>query len=136
MKIKSINVRNFRCFGDIPVTVDFSGGITALVGANGSGKTALLIALTRLFGTTQNQRAIKRSDFHLPPGVAGDERSAAELAMEIILTFPELTEGQEGSDTIPETFYSYDCQLSRRSAFLPHQGWKKAGLMMGRPTDA
>ena len=101
MKIKSVTLNNFRCFGNGPVSVDVSGDITELVGANGSGKTALLIALTRLFGTTRNQRTIEHSDFHFPPGVASDDRSPRELAIEIILTFPELTGADDGSDTIP-----------------------------------
>ena len=50
MTITSVSLRNFRCFGDSPVTVDLADDITALVGANGFGKTALLIAMTRLFG--------------------------------------------------------------------------------------
>ena len=104
MKIKSITLNNFRCFGNDPVNVDLSGDVTALVGANGSGKTALLIGLTRLFGTTQNQRTIERSDFHIPPGVASDDRSPRELAIEIILTFPELAEGEGGNYTVPATF--------------------------------
>ena len=54
MKVRSIKLRNFRCFGDSPVTVDLSKDLTALVGANGSGKTAILMALTRLFGPTQS----------------------------------------------------------------------------------
>ena len=64
MKIASITLRNFRRFGDSPTTVELAEDITALVGANGSGKTALLTALNRLFGTTQNMRTMRRSDFH------------------------------------------------------------------------
>ena len=60
-----MTLRNFRCFGDSPTTVELAEYITALVGANGSGKTALLTALTRLFGTTQSMRTIRRSDFLL-----------------------------------------------------------------------
>ena len=104
MKIKSITLRNFRCFGDSPVTIDLSADITALVGGNGSGKTALLIALTRLFGPTQSSRTIRRSDFHLPLGTAADDLSEAELTIEIILTFPELSGNAETNEAIPATF--------------------------------
>ena len=78
MKIASITLRNFRRFGDSPTTVELAEDITALVGANGSGKTALLTALNRLFGTTQNMRTMRRSDFHLPPGGATDDPSDRE----------------------------------------------------------
>ena len=104
MKVKSLTLRNFRCFGDSAVTIDLSADITALVGGNGSGKTALLIALARLFGPTQSSRTIRRSDFHLPPGTAADDLSEAELTIEIILTFPELSSNTETNEAIPATF--------------------------------
>ncbi|MXY42964.1 MAG: AAA family ATPase, partial [Dehalococcoidia bacterium] len=104
MKIASITLRNFRCFGDSPTTVELAEDITALVGANGSGKTALLIALTRLFGTTQNMRTIRRSDFHAPLGAATDDPSAVELSIEVILIFPELTGSGEASDSVAPAF--------------------------------
>jgi putative ATP-dependent endonuclease of the OLD family len=63
MKIESVTIKGFRCFGNEPTTVKLSQGITALVGANGSGKTALLEALLRVFGITSKQRTILRSDF-------------------------------------------------------------------------
>ena len=104
MKIQSIILRNFRCFGDSPVKVDLSDAVTALVGANGSGKTAVLMALTRLFGPNQNLRTVSRSDFHLPTGVTIDDRSTADLAIEVILDFPELSEDEETSDAVPPSF--------------------------------
>ena len=104
MKIQSIILRNFRCFGDSPVRVDLSDAVTALIGANGSGKTAVLMALTRLFGSTQNLRTISRSDFHSPTGAAIDERSSADLAIEVILDFPELSEDEEMNDAVPPSF--------------------------------
>ena len=104
MKITSITLRNFRCFGDSPATVELDEDITALVGANGSGKTALLTALTRLFGTTQNLRTIRRSDFHVPPGSAINDPSAVELSIEVVLMFPELSGGAEASNSVAPAF--------------------------------
>ena len=86
------------------MTVDFSKDLTALVGANGSGKTAILMALTRLFGPTQSLRTIQRSDFHLPPGVAAHDRSQAELTIEITVTFPELDGTHDTSYAVPSSF--------------------------------
>lgn len=104
MKIKSIILRNFRCFGDSPTIVEFSEDITALVGANGSGKTALLAALTRLFGTTQNLRTVRRSDFHVPQGGVTQAPSAVELSIEVVVVFPELSEGAESNRSIAPVF--------------------------------
>ena len=104
MKIASITLRNFRRFGDSPTTVELAEAITALVGANGSGKTALLTALNRLFGTTQNMRTMRRSDFHLPPGGATDDPSAVELSIEVVLIFPELSGDAEASNSVAPAF--------------------------------
>ena len=105
MKVKSVSLRNFRCFGSDPLTVDFSEDLTALIGGNGAGKTAVLAALTRLFGTTQSLRTIQKSDFHLPPGVAPDERDKANLSIGIDLSFPELNGSDETSHTVPPAFH-------------------------------
>ena len=70
MKIKSVTLRNFICFGETPITVELADDLTALVGANGSGKTAVLTALARLFGPTQSLRTIRHSDFHKPLGAS------------------------------------------------------------------
>ncbi|AFZ24370.1 hypothetical protein Cylst_2133 [Cylindrospermum stagnale PCC 7417] len=92
MKIESITLKGFRCFGDTPKTVKLSDGITALIGANGSGKTALLEGLLRVFGITGKQRTILRTDFYTSPSTPDEDSSTRELYIDIRLTFPELSE--------------------------------------------
>lgn len=46
MKIKSASVSNFRVPGEVRLEL---GNMTALIGSNGSGKTALLLAIARFF---------------------------------------------------------------------------------------
>ena len=105
MRVKSIKLRNFRCFGGSPATVYLSKDLTALVGANGSGKTAILMALTRMFGTTQNLRTIQLSDFHVPLGTVTGDRSHGELTIEVAVTFPELDgTDDDTSYSIPASF--------------------------------
>lgn len=43
MNIRSVTVKNFRCFGSLDL--EFQGALTLIEGANGSGKTSLLEAL-------------------------------------------------------------------------------------------
>jgi len=58
---------NFRCFGPEETLINMDPGLTALVGGNGSGKTAVFEALSRLFGINSRQRSVMRRDFHLSP---------------------------------------------------------------------
>lgn len=105
MKIESISIRNFRCFGPTETTIELENCVTAFVGSNGSGKTTVFQALSRLFGVTPAQRSVRRQDFHVP---ADQEalQSGASLSIEVILTFPELECIDEGTaeDAVPEFF--------------------------------
>ena len=50
MKIEKVSIKNFRCFGPRGTKIKLESGVTAFVGGNGSGKTAVFQALSRLFG--------------------------------------------------------------------------------------
>lgn len=104
MKIEKIRLQNFRCFGNDITELDFDEVLTVLVGGNGSGKTAVLQAVSRLFGTSSMQRRVQRCDFH----IAADKKelnSGDQLFIEAILCFPELTGQDEIScDAVPEVF--------------------------------
>lgn len=81
MYIESLRLRNFRCFGDEGETITFDPALTAIVGANGAGKTAIIAALQKLFGARAEDRRLVREDVHFglleEPG-AGDEEVAEE----------------------------------------------------------
>jgi putative ATP-dependent endonuclease of OLD family len=105
MYLERLVVTNFRCFGSQSQTVAFGSGMTAFVGANGSGKTALMQALLRLFGVTNEQRRVRRQDFHIPAAET-NAPSQRTFSIEAILAFPEL----EGDDAqavaaVPEFFH-------------------------------
>ena len=104
MKLASVRIQNFRCFGPSAATIDLPGDITALVGANGSGKTALLMALSRMFGVTQKQRTIVRSDFHVPADTPLEDFKDRHLVIDARISFPELAEGEGPVDGIAPTF--------------------------------
>lgn len=91
MKLHSIRLSNFQSFGAKPTELILED-ITYLIGPNGSGKTAALQALCRLFAFDPSLRRIQRSDFHVPQ----DEREAPEerqLWIEADFLFPELESG-------------------------------------------
>lgn len=67
MYIESLRLRNFRCFGDTATTITFDPHLTALVGANGAGKTSIIVALQKLFGTRADDRRLSREDVHFGP---------------------------------------------------------------------
>ena len=57
MRIEKVHIRNLRAAKDLEVTLD---AVTALVGANGSGKSTILLALRVFFG----EAAVSPGDYH------------------------------------------------------------------------
>lgn len=106
MKIECVTLTNFQCFGPEGATVQLEEGLTALVGSNGSGKTAIMQGLLRMFGVTQDQRRVTRSDFHTPASSQGLD-DGATLSIDVILKFPEISDEVEGAnlDAVPEYFH-------------------------------
>src|SRR5258708_2586726 len=100
MLIQSMTVCGFRSFGAEAEHIDLAGELTAVVGPNASGKTALLQALTKMFGISRAQRTIHRSDFHLPPDVAPDDRTTRTLFVDAVIALPELAEGAGTAHTV------------------------------------
>lgn len=99
MKLHCIRVSNFQSFGAEPTELALEN-ITYLIGPNGSGKTAALQALCRLFAFDPSLRRIQRSDFHVPH----DEQEAPEerqLWIEADFVFPELEDEEDSSTVAP-----------------------------------
>ncbi|WP_199101486.1 ATP-dependent endonuclease [Aquitalea sp. ASV11] len=99
MKLQTLRLCNFQSFGLVPTDISLEE-ITYLIGPNGSGKTAALQALCRLFAFDPSLRRILRSDFHVPldEEVAPDERY---LWIEADFLFPELAEDEDNSTVAP-----------------------------------
>ena len=104
MFVERLSLTNFSCFRPSAQSINLSSGLTAFVGANGSGKTAAMDALLRLFGLTSEQRRVRRQDFHVSAteSVAPTQR---ELAIETILAFPELDSDDADHTAVPEFFH-------------------------------
>ncbi|MFW6114354.1 MAG: ATP-dependent nuclease, partial [bacterium] len=102
MKLRSLTLTNFHCFGQDGAVVSFDD-LTALIGANGCGKSAVLLGLCRLFGISSSHRRVQKSDFHVPAGKTQDDFERLSLSLEVLLDFPELDEDSEGN-AVPECF--------------------------------
>jgi putative ATP-dependent endonuclease of the OLD family len=104
LRIESVTISGFRCFGPQPVRIDFAGDLTAVVGSNASGKTALLQALVKCFGVTRTERAIEPSDFHVAIDEDPAERKDRELAIDVIVALPEFAQSTPPPTTIAQVF--------------------------------
>lgn len=91
MYLAELRIKNFRSFGPEGITVKFREGLTALVGENDSGKTAVIDALRFLLGTTdQEWLRFSEDDFH--KSSAGSSESSE---ISISGTFKKLTPGDK-----------------------------------------
>jgi len=105
MKLARLRLSNFRsfCAGHTELELD---DLTFLLGPNGTGKTAILQALARLFSLDPAQRRVRKSDFHVPHDEKPDEGPAdRELWIEADFEFPELL-GKDGKEApaVPGNF--------------------------------
>ena len=103
MKLHSIKITNFQSFGEKPTKFTLEE-ITYLIGPNGSGKTAVLQALCRLFAFDPSLRRVKRTDFHIPQNESSppDQRT---LCIEADFIFPETADTDDNSTVAP--FFSH-----------------------------
>ena len=99
MKLHSIKITNFQSFGGEPTEFTLEE-ITYLIGPNGSGKTAVLQALCRLFAFDSSLRRVKRTDFHIPQNESSPPNQRT-LCIEADFTFPETTDDEDNSTVAP-----------------------------------
>ena len=99
MKLQAIRLSNFHSFGEDSTEITLED-ITYLIGPNGSGKTAALQALCRLFAFDPSLRRILRSDFHVP-NCEEETPGERHLWIEADFLFPELAEDAENTTVAP-----------------------------------
>lgn len=104
MKLSRMRISNFQSFGPDASEIALDD-LTFLIGPNGSGKTALLQALCRLFAFDPSLRRVQRSDFHVPLNetidTAPEDRT---FWIEAEFAFPELKDVKGEHATIPPHF--------------------------------
>ncbi|MFE2089834.1 ATP-dependent endonuclease [Streptomyces sp. NPDC059460] len=104
MKITTLRLSNFQSFGSKQTAIDFDD-LTYVLGPNGSGKTTVLEALSRLFSPLEAQRKIRLEDFHVRVDQSAGDLQAGEptLWLEVDVEFPEAgADGQHAS--VPPNF--------------------------------
>ena len=99
MKLATLRLSNFQSFGEQTTELGLEE-ITYLIGPNGSGKTAALQALCRLFAFDPSLRRILRSDFHVPFNEAAPP-AERQLWIEADFLFPELGDDEDNSTVAP-----------------------------------
>lgn len=130
MKLTKVIINNFRSFGDSQV-IGFNDQ-TVLIGNNSSGKTTVLQALSKLFSDKQNDRIVRKSDFHLPKGLRPGENSRT-LFIETIFEFDEL-DGTAYSPAIPSFFEHFTVSQGDAKPFLRirlESSWEDDGTVEG-----
>lgn len=130
MKLTKVIINNFRSFGESQV-IGFNDQ-TVLIGNNSSGKTTVLQALSKLFSDKQNDRIIRKSDFHLPKGLRPGENSRS-LFIETIFEFDELDTPSFGA-AIPTFFEHFTVSQDNEKPFLRirlESSWEDDGTVEG-----
>lgn len=102
MILKTIRLSNFQCFGSEPTEIHFDK-LTYLIGPNGSGKTAVLQALCKMFSIDPSIRRLKPSDFHVPHNES-EVPHERKLWVEAEFELPEALDASDDSTTIPPMF--------------------------------
>jgi putative ATP-dependent endonuclease of OLD family len=104
VRITSLRLSNFQSFGPESTTIDLEE-LTYVLGPNGSGKTAVLEALSRLFSPIETQRKVKLEDFHVPVdrSITSVHNEQPTLWLEVEIEFPEAGDEDQHA-SIPPNF--------------------------------
>lgn len=104
MKLRKVRISSFHSFGPEPTEISFEN-LTFLIGPNGSGKTAVLLALCRLFAFNPAMRRIQKSDFHSDVLVGAETSDETRsLWIEAEFEFPECASEDRHYPSIPPNF--------------------------------
>lgn len=129
-------ISNFGSFGPDPQEINFDD-LTTFIGPNGAGKSVALIALCRIFGSSNYERTVKPGDFHLGPNEALTDEDKRNLSIEVILSFPELEKGvldDLHNSAIPEFFKQMIVTAPKGPPFCRvklESVWRNTGLIEG-----
>ncbi|MCC3792806.1 ATP-dependent nuclease [Vibrio parahaemolyticus] len=99
MKLDKLRLSCFQSYGSTSTEISLDD-LTFLIGPNGSGKTAALQALCRMFAFDPSLRRIRKSDFHVPHNES-EQLEERTLWIEADFLFPELHEEVDNTTVSP-----------------------------------
>lgn len=91
-----MEIKGFKSFDNVGQTININS-FTSLIGGNGTGKTAVLLALTRMFGVKSSDRIVQVEDFYVPPGDEIEDQNEREISIRVRFEFAELKDGEDDS---------------------------------------
>lgn len=91
-----MEIKGFKSFDNVGQTININS-FTSLIGGNGTGKTAVLLALTRMFGVKSSDRIVQVEDFFVPPGDEIEDQNEREISIRVRFEFAELKDGEDDS---------------------------------------
>lgn len=94
MYLSALSIKNFRQFGDTPpaFTIKFHEGVTALVGENDAGKTAVIDAIRHVLQTRDADfMRLQPEDFHITP----NQTQKSEITL--LCQFSKLSRAEQGA---------------------------------------
>ncbi|WP_397453725.1 ATP-dependent nuclease [Pseudomonas sp. NA-150] len=108
MYLSALSIKNFRQFGDTPptFTIRFHEGVTALVGENDAGKTAVIDAIRHVLQTRDADfMRLQPEDFH----ITSDHRQKGEITL--VCKFSKLSQLERGAFAEYLTYEEADISL-------------------------
>lgn len=102
LQLTRMRLSGFRSVGPEPVEVSYER-LTFLLGPNGTGKTAFLQALARMFSFEPSMRRVVAGDFHVPLGETPGTGTSRTLWLEADFVFPGLADDSL-QPTVPPHF--------------------------------
>ncbi|WP_044482064.1 ATP-dependent nuclease [Paenibacillus antibioticophila] len=120
MEISKLCLKNFRSFGNEGKTIQLNK-LSGFVGENSSGKTALIHGLVKLFGVSSHDRALEKSDFHIPKQSTVESIKELELSIEARIDFPELADSsadEQSRASIPPFFNQLVVRSTAEAPYL------------------